>query len=106
MPSLRGLYAITDAALLPDHYLVEGVEQALAGGARLIQYRDKSLDQQRRQQQAFALQKLCARYGVALIINDDVERALDEVKAILTAERLRRQRRIGLHEFVEGLRGV
>ena len=40
-----------------------------------------------------------------IIINDDVERALDEVKAILTAERLRRQRRVGLHEFVEGLRG-
>jgi guanylate kinase len=40
-----------------------------------------------------------------IIINDDVERALGEVKAILTAERLRRQRRVGLHEFVEGLRG-
>lgn len=40
-----------------------------------------------------------------IVVNEDVEDSLDEVKAILTAERLRRQRRVGLHEFVERLRG-
>ena len=39
-----------------------------------------------------------------VIVNDDVERSVAEVRAILTAERLRRPRQIGLHEFVESLK--
>jgi guanylate kinase len=38
-----------------------------------------------------------------VIINDDVEVAGAEITAILTAERLRRKRRIGLTEFVRKL---
>ena len=38
-----------------------------------------------------------------IIINDDVEVASAEITAILTAERLRRKRRIGLTEFVRKL---
>lgn len=38
-----------------------------------------------------------------VIINDDVEVASAEITAILTAERLRRKRRIGLTEFVRKL---
>lgn len=74
-PSCRGLYAITDAALLPDDRLVTAVEQALLGGARLVQYRDKSSDSTRRLTQARTLNALCRRHGVPLIINDDVELA-------------------------------
>jgi len=39
-----------------------------------------------------------------VVVNDDLERCLAEVKAILTAERVRRTRRIGLIDFVSGLR--
>ena len=39
----RGLYAITDTALLPGERLPGQVEQAIRGGATLIQYRDKQL---------------------------------------------------------------
>lgn len=74
-PSYRGLYAITDAALLPDDRLVTAVEQALLGGARLVQYRDKSSDGARRLTQARTLNALCRRHDVPLIINDDVELA-------------------------------
>ncbi len=74
-PSCRGLYAITDTALLPDDRLVTAVEQALLGGARLVQYRDKSSDGARRLTQARALNALCRRHDVPLIINDDVELA-------------------------------
>ncbi len=35
-----------------------------------------------------------------VIVNDDLNRAFDQVKSILNAERLRRDRRLGLHEFV------
>jgi guanylate kinase len=38
-----------------------------------------------------------------VVINDDVETASAEITAILTAERLRRKRRIGLTEFVRKL---
>lgn len=70
---LRGVYAITDSKLLPtDELLLSKVEAALKGGARLIQYRDKSTDTQKRIHQASALLKLCMDYNVPLIINDDI----------------------------------
>jgi thiamine-phosphate pyrophosphorylase len=68
----RGLYAITDTALLADGVLVERVEQAIRGGATLIQYRDKQLSPAQRQRQAAALATVCGNYGVPLIVNDDV----------------------------------
>ncbi|MCF8480434.1 MAG: guanylate kinase [Rhodospirillum sp.] len=39
-----------------------------------------------------------------IVVNDDLERSIAEVKAILRAERLRRQRRIGLADFVNRMR--
>ena len=39
-----------------------------------------------------------------IIINDGLEQSLGEVEAILVAERLRRERRVGLRDFVENLR--
>ncbi len=72
-PFCRGLYAITDALLIPDDRLAAAVEQAIRGGARLVQYRDKSHDNARRLAQAEALNELCRRHHIPLIINDDVE---------------------------------
>ena len=77
---LRGLYAITDSQLLADGKLLPYVEAALQGGARLLQYRDKSGDAARRLDEAHALQELCARYGASLIINDDVEFAAELIQ--------------------------
>lgn len=71
---LRGLYAITDSELLKGK-LLPYVEAALKGGAKLLQYRDKSSDDARRLREAEALRELCNRYGAALIINDDAELA-------------------------------
>ena len=64
----RGLYVITDG---PRPDLIDAVARALAGGARLLQYRDKSADSARRHNEAAALRQLCDTYGVPLIINDD-----------------------------------
>ncbi len=72
---LRGLYAITDSQLLAGGKLLPYVEAALKGGARLLQYRDKSSDEARRLREAEALRELCARHGAQLIINDDAELA-------------------------------
>ncbi len=46
--ALRGLYAITDTPLLAGGKLLPYAEAALIGGARLLQYRDKSADAVRR----------------------------------------------------------
>lgn len=74
-PKLRhpGLYAITDG---PRDDLLDAVARALAGGARLIQYRDKTADRARRHAEAAALRQLCAGHDVPLLINDDLELAV------------------------------
>ena len=69
----RGVYAITDAQLLPsDRQLIEACRAALNGGLALLQYRDKSGDLSHRLRQALALAMLCRDYSVPLIINDDL----------------------------------
>ncbi|MDW2982878.1 thiamine phosphate synthase [Rhodanobacter sp. KK11] len=69
----RGLYAITDG---PRADLLDVVAQALAGGTRLLQYRDLSDDTARRRAEATALAQLCRAYGVPLIIDHDIALAL------------------------------
>lgn len=72
LPPLAGLYAITDG---PRDDLLGACSAALEGGTRLLQYRDKTADAQRRLHEARALQALCAGRGVPLLINDDIELA-------------------------------
>lgn len=68
---LRGLYAIT-----PED--IGRVAPAVASGALCaLQYRSKSTDAARRRAEAGALAQLCRRHGVPLIINDDLELALE-----------------------------
>jgi thiamine-phosphate pyrophosphorylase len=66
---LRGLYAITPET--PD--LVDKVRQALDGGVALLQYRRKRRDLE----EARAVAALARRHRVPLIVNDDVELALE-----------------------------
>lgn len=69
---LNGLYAITDSS---QEQLTHEVELALKGGARIIQYRDKSSNRQQRLTQTEKLLGLCRRHAALLLINDDVELA-------------------------------
>lgn len=69
-PSPRGLYAIT-ADRDDTARLLREVEAVLGAGATWLQYRNKTADPGLRAQQAGALQPLCARHGVPLIVNDD-----------------------------------
>ncbi len=73
--ALCGLYAITDRDLMGNDLLARA-ERAIAGGARLLQYRDKSTDMRRREQEATALAQLCQQQDVCFIINDDPALAL------------------------------
>ena len=72
---LQGLYAITDRRLAATGSLTDQVALALAGGVRMVQYRDKGSDPERRRREASALLQLCRRAGVPLIINDDLDLA-------------------------------
>lgn len=72
---LRGLYAITDNNLIPNKRFIYAVEQAIVGGAKIIQYRDNNNDRELRKNQAKALYRLCKKYKIPLIINDDVKLA-------------------------------
>jgi thiamine-phosphate pyrophosphorylase len=75
-PAIAGLYAITPD-LADTGELLRSVRAALAGGVRVLQYRNKTADAARRREQAQALQSLCVAAGVPLIINDHLDLALD-----------------------------
>ena len=70
---LRGLYAITDPELLPENKLVTSVEQALLGGASVIQYRDKNATEIELVKRAQSLASCCKAHQRPLIINDRVD---------------------------------
>jgi len=73
---MKGLYAISDQHLLTEAQFAHSIEAALKGGAKMVQYRDKSENQTRRQQQAKIVVALCKQYQATSIINDDIELAL------------------------------
>lgn len=75
--SMLRLYAVTDRSWLGSQTLAEQVEAALRGGATCVQLREKTQCREDFLRQAQQLKVLCARYGVPLLINDNVELALE-----------------------------
>jgi len=75
-PLRRGLYAITHHDQRGDR-LIPDVAAAIAGGAVVIQYRDKSGDAAKRRWEAQDLLNLCRPLGIPLLINDDVALAAE-----------------------------
>lgn len=72
---IDGVYVLTDAAIGDADALARFAEAVIAGGASVIQYRDKGRDSARRRREAEAVLRAC-RSGCALcIINDDIELA-------------------------------
>lgn len=71
------LYAVTDRSWLHGQSLVYAVEEVLAGGATVLQLREKHLEHRDFLAQAQELLPLCRKYHVPLIINDDVQVALE-----------------------------
>ena len=68
---LGRLYAITDRSLIQTS-LAADIEQAVKGGAELIQLREKNVTDE--QYTAYAVEALgiCRKYNVPLIINDNI----------------------------------
>ena len=64
------LYAVTDRSWLGERTLAQQVEESLAGGATMIQLREKGMDRE-------TLRAVCRRYGVPFLINDAAELAAE-----------------------------
>lgn len=66
------LYLVTS----PTENLFTVVEAALKGGLTLVQYRDKTAEDEKRLLQAQKLCQICRQYGALFIVNDRVDIAL------------------------------
>ncbi len=77
---MKGLYVITDETLTPYGEIEACLRPALENGARLVQLRDKSRDDESLLQTALTIKTLCEEYDATFIINDRVDLA-NEVDA-------------------------
>ncbi|MBI2912358.1 MAG: thiamine phosphate synthase, partial [Chloroflexi bacterium] len=73
---LRGLYVIIDPEVAGGRDLVEVARQAIEGGARLVQLRDKRPEKVLQMPRARALRKLCGPMGALFMVNDHVDIAV------------------------------
>ncbi|MGL5438044.1 MAG: bifunctional hydroxymethylpyrimidine kinase/phosphomethylpyrimidine kinase [Lachnospiraceae bacterium] len=70
------LYAVTDRTWAIGKTLAEQVKEALAGGATLVQLREKNMGEAAFTEAARTIKKVTDSYGIGLIINDNVQVAL------------------------------
>ena len=70
------LYAITDRKCLVNRSLEEAVEEALDSGISILQLREKDISEKDYICEAIKIKKLCLKYNIPLIINDNVEVAI------------------------------
>jgi len=75
-PGVSGLYVIVDPQFCKGRHAVLVAEQALRGGASVIQWRDKRRDKGDQLAEVEALRQLCERYVALLIVNDHVDLAI------------------------------
>lgn len=76
MPS-AGLYAITASQSTAGRALSIEVRSAIQGGARIIQYRRKLASRAQAKAEIESLRSTCREAGALLIVNDDLELALE-----------------------------
>ena len=76
MRTLLRLYAVTDRSWVGIQTLLEQIESSLLGGTTLVQLREKDLSDCEFIQEAISVKRLCERFGVPLLINDNVNVAL------------------------------
>jgi len=71
------LYVVTDRSWLDGKLFTEEVEKTLQGGATLIQLREKKLSYDEFLNEGKEIKKITNKYNVPLIINDNVEIAMN-----------------------------
>lgn len=72
------LYAITDRSWLKEgESLTDVCREVLDNGATFLQIREKDLDKENFEKEAAELKKLCEKYRVPFVVNDNIQIALD-----------------------------
>ena len=71
--AIQGLYAIVDRQALRDRDPVAVTEQIIAGGAQVVQWRDKVSDKGAVLSTARALKEVCQRANALFIVNDHAD---------------------------------
>ncbi|RGY99063.1 thiamine phosphate synthase [Clostridium sp. AM58-1XD] len=67
------LYAVTDRAWTGKKTLGQQIEETLQAGATFLQLREKNLTEEEFLDEAVKVKKITEKYGVPLIINDNVD---------------------------------
>jgi len=70
---ITGLHVITDESYVPGRAHLEVAAAAVAGGAQVVQFRDKTASGKRLYEIALEIRKLTAEAGVTFIVNDRVD---------------------------------
>nr|WP_297934058.1 thiamine phosphate synthase [uncultured Lachnoclostridium sp.] len=70
------VYLCTDRDLMSTQTLEEAVEEAIKGGATLMQLREKNCSSKEFYETAVSVKKITEKYNIPLIINDRVDIAL------------------------------
>lgn len=70
------LYVITDERFHPGRSLIDVIEEAIIGGADIIQLRDKTSSKLEVLRKARALRRLTKKYDVPFIVNDHIDVAM------------------------------
>jgi thiamine-phosphate pyrophosphorylase len=70
------LYLITDENLIDDNSFEFVIEEALKGGATILQLREKKSSTRDFLKKAFLLKSLSSKYNVPLLINDRIDIAI------------------------------
>jgi thiamine-phosphate pyrophosphorylase len=73
---LNGLYVVVDGQWLQGHSHLEIVRQAIRGGARTIQFREKTMKKKDLIPLACQIREICGENGVLFIVNDHLDVAL------------------------------
>jgi thiamine-phosphate pyrophosphorylase len=76
---LRGLYVIIDPQVAGERDITRIAREAIAGGARLIQWRDKMREKGLQLRDLEGVAAACREAAVPLIVNDDIDVALATV---------------------------
>jgi thiamine-phosphate pyrophosphorylase len=108
------LYLVLDPDLCADRGMVETARAAVAGGATVVQLRDKHADTARTIETGRALKAALAGTGALVVINDDVEAAIaigadglhigqDDMGAYAARQRIGTEMILGLSVETEAL---
>ena len=71
------LYAVTDRSWLGSRTLAQQVEESLAGGATMIQLREKGMGREELRREALEIREVCQKYDVPFLINDAADLAAE-----------------------------